>query len=109
MTWYLLLVALAVLVILPLFGFIGCSFHGTAITTGHYDQIVKHTPGLVAYWQLGESSPVPVPSSGGAAVDQKGGFDGDYRVLAPAAADAQRHSPRHRRHHLPQSNPRSSH
>jgi hypothetical protein len=94
MTWYLLLVALAVLVILPLFGFMGCSFQGTAITTGHYDQIVKHTPGLVAYWQLGESSPVPVPSSGGAAVDQKGGFDGDYRVLAAAAADAQRHSPR---------------
>ena len=27
MTWYLLLVPLAVLVILPLFGFIGCNFH----------------------------------------------------------------------------------
>jgi hypothetical protein len=92
MTWY-LLVPLAVLVILPLFGFIGCNFHPLQIVTGPYDQIIENTPGLVAYWRLGEASTTLVPSSGGAAVDQQGGFDGDYGVLAPAAGDDQRHSP----------------
>ena len=94
MTWYLLLVPLAVLVILPLFGFIGCSFSpGASWIPVLTPQRLQATPGLVAYWRLGEASTTPVPSSGGAAVDQQGGFDGDYRVLAPTAGDTQRHSP----------------
>ena len=94
MTWYLLLVPVAVLVILPLFGFIGCNFHPGALPDpGAYAPTIENTPGLVAYWRLGEASTTLVPSSGGAAVDQQGGFDGDYGVLAPAAGDDQRHSP----------------
>jgi hypothetical protein len=93
MTWYLLLVPLAVLVILPLFGFIGCSFCPSSESDGYYPDLIKDEPNLVAYWRLGEPSTTPVPSSGGAAVDQQAMFNGDYLLLVPRAADIQRHSP----------------
>src|SRR5215469_15461483 len=93
MTYYLLLVPLALLVIAPLFSFIGCGSATLGAFVGDYPATIEITPSLVAYWRLGESSTTPVPSSGGAVVDRQAGFDGDYRVLAPAAADTLRHSP----------------
>jgi hypothetical protein len=95
MTWYLVLAPLTILVIFPLLGFIGCSFapNSEASVAEAYNETVESTPGLVAYWRLGEAHSTPVPSTGGAAVDQQGAFNGDYGVLAPAAADALRHSP----------------
>jgi len=93
MTCYLLLVPLAVLVSPPLSGFIGCGYATLGPVAGGCPTAIELTPGLVAYWRLGEPSTTPVPSSGGAAVDQKAGSNGDYRVLPPAAADTQRHSP----------------
>jgi hypothetical protein len=94
MTWYLLLVPLAVLVILPLFRFIGCSFcPAGSETDGYYPDLIKAEPDIVAYWRLGEPSSTPVPSNGGAAVDQQAMSNGDYFALQPTAADTQRHSP----------------
>ena len=91
--WYLLLVPVAVLVILPLFGFIGCTASVIGPVTEPYDATIEGTWGLIAYWRLGEPHTTPVPSSGGAAVDQQAEFNGDYHVLVPVAADTQRHSP----------------
>jgi hypothetical protein len=93
MTWYLLLAPLAVLVILPLFAFVGCGFSPLQESDSDYPTTIKNTPGLVAYWRLGEPSSTPVPSSGGAAKSEVGGFDGDYFKLTPAAADVPHHSP----------------
>jgi hypothetical protein len=107
MTWYLLLAPLALLVVLPLFGFVGCGSFGAADgeiggpnsgegppgSNRDYPTTIKNTPGLVAYWRLGEPSSTPVPSSGGAAKSEVGGFDGDYFKLTPAAADVPHHSP----------------
>ena len=96
MTWYLLLGPFAVLVILSLFGFVGCSFQaGAAIQEPgpDYPSTIEATPGLVAYWRLGEPSTTTVPSSGGAAKSEVGPFNGDYFKLARAATDAVRHSP----------------
>ena len=54
MTWHLLLVPLAVLVILPPFAFIGCNFvPGDLPDPGPYAPTIEATPGLVAYWRLG--------------------------------------------------------
>ena len=65
MTWHLLLVPLAVLVILPPFAFIGCNFvPGDLPDPGPYAPTIEATPGLIAYWRLGEPSTTAVPSSG---------------------------------------------
>jgi hypothetical protein len=94
--------ALALLVTVLLFGFVGCgaiagldnyeldvtddypsAIFATASTTGN----------LVAYWRLGEPTSLTVPSAGGAAKSQVGGYDGDYGVLAPVMTpDNQRFS-----------------
>jgi hypothetical protein len=92
MTWYLLLAPLAVLVILPLFAFVGCGAELGAIGPD-YPTTIEDTPGLVAYWRLGEPFATPVPSSGGAAKSEVVGFSGDYFELAPAVADTQYQSP----------------
>jgi hypothetical protein len=99
--WYFLLGALAVLISLLLFGFVGCNWvFGLEETTltppqeGNYPDVVKGEPSLVAYWRLGEPSTTPVPSSGGAAKDELGIFNGDYFKLTPLTfPDVIRHSP----------------
>jgi hypothetical protein len=87
---------LALLVTVLLFGFVGCGAYITEAPdlSGTYGDAVKSTPGLVAYWRLGEPVATPVPSSGGAAKDDFGSFPGDYNKLAPVSTpDDQLHSP----------------
>jgi hypothetical protein len=101
---YFLIGALAVLVVLLLFGFVGCDIvfgldpitppNTTPPSPDDYPAVVEATPDLVAYWRLGEPSSTPVPSSGGAAKDEVGGFNGDYYQLqAVTSPDYARHSP----------------
>ena len=98
---YLLIGALAVLLSLLLCGFVGCNWvFGLEETSlippaeGNYPDVVKGEPSLVAYWRLGEPSTTPVPSSGGAARDELGNFNGDYFKLNPVTfPDVIRHSP----------------
>ncbi len=102
--FYFLTGALAVLVTLLLCGFVGCDrVFGlepvpppgmTPPSPEDYPAVVEATPDLVAYWRLGEPSMTPVPSSGGAAKDEVGGFNGDYFKLNPVTTpDYVRHSP----------------
>jgi hypothetical protein len=97
--WYFVMGALALLVTLLLFGFVGCGAHLSAPDPGEYATKVESTQGLVAYWRLGESSATAVPSSGGAAKDgakdpYPGDFPGDYSKLVPVStANDQLHSP----------------
>jgi hypothetical protein len=101
---YFLIGTLAVLVTLLLCGFVGCdmvlgleSFPPPGTTPpppDDYPAVVEATPDLVAYWRLGELSTTPVPSSGGAAKDEVGGYNGDYFKLNPVTTpDFARHSP----------------
>jgi hypothetical protein len=90
--------ALALLVTLLLFGFVGCDLvfglDPPDPCEGDYHEVVKATTDLVAYWRLGEPAATPVPSSGGAAKDEVGGFHGDYFKLNPVPnPDNLRHSP----------------
>jgi len=88
----LLLTPSAVLLVLILFGFVGCDhFYGLEQNPlpGYSDNI-KSEPSLVAYWRLGEPSSTPVPSTG-TAIDQVGGRNGNYNSI-PINADAKRHS-----------------
>ncbi len=92
---FLFLGALALLVTLLLFGFVGCGLDEMGLlSTPDYPTAIKSTPGLLAYWRLEEPSSTPVPSHGGAAIDQVGGHNGDYSVLpATATPDNNRYSP----------------
>jgi hypothetical protein len=82
---YFLLGALAVLVIILFFGFVGCA--DLVEGSPQYSACVKETPGLVAYWRLGELS------SDEPAKDEIGGFDGNYFTLDTAEEDVDFHSP----------------
>jgi hypothetical protein len=99
---YFLIGALAVLVSVSLFGFVGCNwFFGLEETTlipptvGNYPDVIKGEPGLVAYWRLGDTGTVPTSgTSGGAAKDELGNNNGDYFKLNPVTfPDTIRHSP----------------
>ena len=95
---YLLIGALALLITVLLFGFAGCNFQpGAGCDVPKlfptYAEAVEGTSGLVAYWRLGEPDTTPLPSSGGAAKEEIGGHNGDYKVNPSTAADDQRHSP----------------
>ncbi len=86
MVTFFLLGALALLVAVLLFGFVGCGLY--LIGTGpspDYPTAVLTTGNLVAYWHLGEPASTPVPSSGGAAQSQVGGYNGDYEKLSPVS------------------------
>jgi hypothetical protein len=104
----LLLGALAVLVSVLLFGFVGCSLDefGTGPYTD-YASTIQQTPGLVAYWRLGEPASTPVGVIGNPAPpgdvafsandagnpqDPSNPFNGAYFKLNPAASDTNRHS-----------------
>lgn len=100
MGWYLLLGALALIVTVLLFGFVGCYAElELSDVSGDYANAVEATSDLVAYWRLGEPNTTPVPSSGGATKDeikdQDGNFHhGDYRLLFPVSSpNDQLHSP----------------
>jgi hypothetical protein len=92
--WYFVIGALALLAAVLLFGCVGCGL--SDVGTGpsdNYPELITQTSGLIAYWRLGEPHSTPVPSSGGAAKSQIGGYDGDYRILAPVMTpDNQRFS-----------------
>jgi hypothetical protein len=99
---YVVLGALALLVTLLLFGFVGCGFQGAVLCTpsseSNYPTAVIDTGDLVAYWRLGESSATPVPSNSGSArsvvADENGDVHhGDYFKVDPVSADDLRHSP----------------
>ena len=85
--------ALALLVTLLLFGFVGCSLDTMGLLdTTDYSAAVESTPGLVSYWRLGDST--PVPSATGAAHDEVVGNNGNYlTVPATATPDNLRYSP----------------
>jgi Concanavalin A-like lectin/glucanases superfamily len=104
----LLLGALAVLVSLLLFGFVGCGLDelGTG-PSADYPTTIQQTPGLVAYWPLGEPASTPVAVIGNPAPpgdvafsanhqsnphDPSNPLNGAYFTLKPAAPDTQRHS-----------------
>ncbi len=92
--WFFLMGALALLAAVLLLGFVGCYAHLSTDIHGEYGTAVESTPGLVAYWRLGEPAATPVPSSGGAAKSEVGGFHGDYNRLVPeASTNDQLHSP----------------
>lgn len=108
--WYLLLAPLAVLAIVLLFGFVGCtSFSGTDITATTVDKpgptpgtmvpdypaTIKAETSLVAYWRLGESvtTAIAPPIPGGIAKEEQGGHPGRYfKFQPPLNPDAKRHS-----------------
>lgn len=104
----LLLGALALLLAVLLFGFVGCGLDefGTGPSTD-YPTTIQQTAGLVAYWRLGEPATTPVAIIGNPAPpgdvafsannqskpqDPSNPFNGAYFTLNPASADAQRHS-----------------
>jgi hypothetical protein len=90
---FLFLGALALLVTLLLFGFVGCGLDEMGeLSPTDYSATIEATTCLVSYWRLGDST--PVPSATGAAVDQVGGNPGTYlTVPATATADGLRYSP----------------
>ncbi len=99
---YFILGALALLVTVLLFGFVGCGFAPADSCVPEpypdYPTAVIFTGDLVAYWRLGEPHTTPVPSSGGTArsvvADEHGDVHhGDYFILAPVNADDVHHSP----------------
>jgi concanavalin A-like lectin/glucanase superfamily protein len=91
-----LLMPIAVLGILLLFGLTGCTTFGAAPDTTAppastpYDQVIKGESSLVAYWRLGEPAGTGVPSTG-TAKDEKGAHNGNYNK-AVITADPKRHS-----------------
>jgi hypothetical protein len=99
------LTPLAVLMIVLLLGYVGCSSFGTAQTdTGPppappppapqppaYTPAIMREASLVAYWRLGEPASIAVPSVG-TAIDQKGAHNGNYNKVI-INADDKRHSP----------------
>ena len=95
----LLLVLVAVLVILLLFGFVGCTkFTSSNITTKpgvDYPSTIKAESSLVAYWRLGEpaSTAVAPPKPGGIAKEEQGKYPGNYAKFQHAAGiDKNHHS-----------------
>ena len=112
---FFLLGALALLVTVLLFGFVGCAIARSGsvmvllMTMRTIPQPSSRQPDLVAYWRLGEPASTPVPSSGGAAKSQVGGFDGDYDLMpAVITPDGPTHSPINRRHDHPRGKARTS-
>ncbi len=96
---YLLLVPLVVLIVISLFGFVGCaSFTSSNIgaSTGvDYPSTIKAEASLVAYWRLGEPAATAVapPKPGGIAAEELGKHPGNYsRFQPPGAIDKNRHS-----------------
>jgi hypothetical protein len=92
-----LLGALAVLVSISLFGFVGCAaiagLDEDFKVAPSYDQSIQGESTLVAYWRLGEPIATPVPSTGGTAKSETNRHNGDYQPLGTAPADTARHSP----------------
>ncbi|MGO9621107.1 MAG: hypothetical protein ACLPT6_06850 [Desulfobaccales bacterium] len=89
---FLFLGALALLVTLLLFGFVGCGL--SDLGTGpalDYPTTIKATACLVSYWRLGDST--PVPSATGAAKDQVGANNGTYQTMPASPADPIHYSP----------------
>ncbi|HJT00369.1 MAG TPA: hypothetical protein VJ756_14855, partial [Terriglobales bacterium] len=90
------LTPLALLIILLLFGFAGCTTFGTSSDVTPppagtpYDQVIKGEKSLVAYWRLGEPVGTPVPGTG-KAKDEMGKYNGNYNK-AVITADPKRHS-----------------
>ncbi len=86
--------ALALLVTLLLFGFVGCSLDTMGeCTSCDYSATIETVPGppaLVSYWRLGDST--PLPSATGAAHDEVGGNNGTYETLS-APANPTHYSP----------------
>jgi hypothetical protein len=111
---YFLMGALAVVITVLLFGFVGCDVvfgldpvpppNTTPPPPDDYPAVVQATPDLVAYWRLGEppppattilpaSMPIP-PGAEKSAKDAFGGFDGYYFKLNPVTTpDYARKSP----------------
>lgn len=105
----LLIGALAVLASVLLFGFVGCSLDelGTG-PSEDYPTTIQQTPGLVAYWRLGEPASTPIAVADGSLIppgdvafsannqskpkDPSNPFNGVYFTLPPAAADTARQS-----------------
>lgn len=90
-----LVTPLLVLIIVLLFGFVGCSGAFTASTGPDYPSTIKAEPSLVAYWRLGEPAGTATapPPPGGIAKDEQGMHPGHYFVFKPPPApDAKRHS-----------------
>ena len=82
--WCFLLAPLAVVIVLLLFGFIGCSFDvsglgGPPLSQSYPQAVANDNP--VAWWQLQETNP-PTSPNGGTATDQKGGKPGQYNSPA---------------------------
>jgi hypothetical protein len=90
-----LVVALALFITLLLCGFVGCAeiagLQEPDPAQPDYAGMIKKTPGLVAYWRLGEKASTPIP---GKAKSEVGGLHGVYKELNPVTvADTQQHSP----------------
>src|SRR5947209_19598460 len=81
--WSLLITPLAVLAVLALFRFVGCSsFTGSDPAYGHYDVVVG-TDGPVSYWRLQEGPGATT------AKDERGLGNGTYgKAPSPLAAGA---------------------
>jgi hypothetical protein len=88
---FLFLGALALLVALLLFGFVGCSTIIPALGED-YAGVIEQTGGLVSYWRLGDAhDTTPIPN--GAAVDQVGGNNGTYLTLPSGGGSPNHYSP----------------
>ena len=92
--WYFLFGALALLVSVLLFGFVGCPAFSEAPSSLDYPTTIKKTKDLVAYWRLGD---VPSASGGGTGdmKDSVGAFDGfHHQYPSPITTpDNIQHSP----------------
>ena len=109
--WYLVLAPLAVLVIVLLFGFVGCQSFGSSpemtaktvdkpgptpgTTVPDYPATIKAEASLVAYWRLGEPATTAIapPPPGGIAKEEQGAHPGRYfKFVPPLNPDSKRHS-----------------
>jgi Concanavalin A-like lectin/glucanases superfamily len=94
---YLLLVPFVVLIIVLLFGFVGCAkFTTSDITTStgvDYPSTIKAEASLVAYWRLGEPATTAIapPKPGGIAAEEQGKYPGNYARYSPAPSTDKLH------------------
>jgi len=104
---WLLIGAVALLVTILLLGFVGCGLQTWGIPPSDYPTAIQTTPGLVAYWRLGEPASTPVAVFGGPIPsgdiafsandpnnqkDPNNPFNGAYVNLNASVFDTQRHS-----------------
>lgn len=92
-----LVAPLVVLIVILLFGFVGCSSFTEDMSTSTgatYPAAINSEPSLVAYWRLQEPSTTAIapPPPGGIAAEEKGKFPGHYSRLNPSTGDKKRHS-----------------